>query len=189
MQRRPPSGVFRVIFAAITIGTNGALNLVGVGAMRCQPKLESKLVKDEILLCELRFYTPQNKWRYHMFKNSLRTFAFMFAAAAAMCFVAQEASAQSCGYRGGGFGGGFGGSGISLNIGTGYGGGFNRGFSGGGLYGGNFYGGGRSFYGGSGLYNSGFNRGIGIQSYRPSYGRSYGYGSFNKGGFYGGRRY
>lgn len=115
-----------------------------------------------------------------MFKNSIRSTALMFAAAAAMCLISQEADAQICPYTGRPIG--VGGSSFSLSIGTG---GFNRGFGGigglygGGLYGGGLYGGGlynssiyrNNFYGG-GFYGGGFNRGINIQSYRPVYGRS-----------------
>ena len=78
-----------------------------------------------------------------MFTNVIRTAALSVAAVAMVTVMSSDANAQSCRY-GGGYGGfGVGGSGFSLSIGSGYGG-----------------------YGG---YYGGFNRGININTYRPTY--------------------
>jgi len=89
-----------------------------------------------------------------------KLFACMIAAAV-MTVSAGDAEAQ---YR---YGGGRSGFGISIGSGFGgYGGGFNRGFYGSGFNRG---------FGGSGI-------GISVNSFRPSYGRSFGGGGFYGGG-------
>ena len=127
-----------------------------------------------------------------MFKKTIRTTAIMFAAGAAICMMSQSASAQRyCPQTGALIGGG---SGFSLTIGnSGFGGlgygGINRGIGYGGLgYGGIGYGGiGYSNLGyrgiGYGGY-SGFNRGISINTYRPSYRQPVFYSNSYRGGGY-----
>ena len=84
--------------------------------------------------------------------RTIRSAVFMFAAGAVMCFMANDAKAQSCGY-GGGYGGGYRGRGINVSFGSGYGG----------------YGG----YGGhGGGYGLGGRRGLSVSLYRPSYRRA-----------------
>ena len=106
-----------------------------------------------------------------MFRKTIRTAAFAIAAAA-VCLMSQDATAQVCPY-GGGYGGGFnrgvGGSSFNLSIGRTNGfGGFNNGFGGSGF---------NSF----GRSSSAF-RGYGSSRYVPS--RSYGgFNSFGRSGF------
>ncbi len=63
--------------------------------------------------------------------QAIRTAAIVFAASVAMCWMAESANAQGCGYggrvntfHGGGYGYGLGTRGVSVNINRGYYGGF-----------------------------------------------------------------
>ncbi len=90
---------------------------------------------------------------------SIKSAAMICVATFAMCLAGQDANAQC---RGGGYGGGYGGGfssgfgspGISIGYSSGYRGGYGRNFG----------------YGGYGNYG-GFNRGISVNLYRPSYSR------------------
>ncbi len=96
-----------------------------------------------------------------MFRKTIRTAALVVAAAATMCVVSQEASAQYCANTGryiGGINNGFGGGGLNLSIGRSYGG-----------------------FGGYGL--GGYGRGGygGFNSFRPNYNSfSFGYSNFGR---------
>ena len=103
-----------------------------------------------------------------MFRKTIRTAAFAIAAAAAVCLISQDATAQVCPYGGGGFNRGIGGSSFNLSIGRTNGfGGFNNGF------------GGINSFGRSGSAY----RGYGSSRYVPTRGYGGGFNSFGRSGF------